>query len=180
MRDNTGFTLIELMVVLAIIATMVAVGIPNFLAYMPNARLKSAARELYSNLQLAKMGAIKHNTDWAIVFDKAGGKYQVCSGQGGDSAWSGTNDVEETVVLSDYGYGVSYGHSPATLGIDGGGFGDEITYTGPDNVAVLERRGTSTAGYVYLKNAENTVYGVGTGLNGVVKLRRWTGSDWEE
>ena len=180
MRDNTGFTLIELMVVIAVIATLTAISVPNFLAYLPNARLKSAARELYSNMQLAKMGAIKQNTDWAIVFDKTDDKYQVCSGKGEDGLWSGTdNAVEKTVVLSDYGSGVAYGHGDATSAIDSN-FDDEITYASTPNVFIVNSQGTSNAGYVYLQNISNKTFGVGTLSSGVIMLRKWTGSAWEE
>lgn len=181
MRKDSGFTLIELMVVIAIIATLTAISVPNFLVYLPNARLKSAARDLYSNMQLAKMGSIKQNADWAIVFDTTDGKYQVCSGKGGDGSWSGTdNVVEETVVLSDYGSSVAYGHGDATFAI-GGSFDDEITYAStPSNVFIVNSRGTSNAGYVYLQNIKNTTFGVGTLQSGVIMLRRWNGSAWEE
>ncbi len=187
MRKDSGFTLIELMVVIAIIATLTAISVPNFLVYLPNARLKSAARDLYSNMQLAKMGSIKQNADWAIVFDKTDDKYQVCSGKGGDGSWSGTdNAVEETVELSDYGSSVAYGHGNATSAI-GGSFDDEITYPAelpppstPSNVFIVNSRGTSNEGYVYLQNIKNTTFSVGTLQSGVIMLRRWTGSDWKE
>jgi Tfp pilus assembly protein FimT len=34
---------------------LAAVGVPSYLRYLPKYRLRSAARDLYSNLQLAKM-----------------------------------------------------------------------------------------------------------------------------
>ena len=140
MKVKRGFTLIELMVVIVVIATLTAISVPNFLAYLPNARLKRAARELYSNMQLSKMGAIKQNTAWAIVFDKTDDKYQVCSGKGVDDSWAGAdNVVVKTVVLSDYRSGVAYGHGDSTSAI-GSGFGDEITYAGWPSRARRRRR----------------------------------------
>lgn len=56
-----GFTLIELMIVVAVIAIMTGVAIPAIISWLPNYRLKAASRELYSNMHRAKLEAIKQN-----------------------------------------------------------------------------------------------------------------------
>jgi hypothetical protein len=138
-------------------------------------------------MQLTKMGAIKANADWAIVFDTGvtPGRYFICSDDNGDGwdgpAEMGGNDVvERTVNLADYESGVDYGHGNATDDIPGGGAppADDITY-GSD-VAVFNPRGTGSGGYVYLENSKNTTtYGAGTRTSGVILLRKWTGAAWE-
>ncbi len=52
MQKRSGFTLIQLTIVIALLAILTAAGLPNFLSWLPKYRLKSAARDLYSNLQL--------------------------------------------------------------------------------------------------------------------------------
>ena len=183
MHDNKGFTIIEVIIVIVVIGIMAAIAVPNFLGYLPESRLKTAARDLFSNLQLAKIGAIRNNSDWAIVFNVAAGRYYVCSNDGGDGTWTGpgSNDtVQKTVVLADYGSGVTYGSGTGFSGIDGGPLGNGVTY--PGAVVVLEPRGTTdNTGYVYLTNSTGTSYiGVGTITSGVVRLRKWTGSSWTD
>ena len=177
MHKNSGFTLLELITVIVILGILTAVGIPSYLSWLPKYRLKSAARDLYSNLQLARLSAIKSNADWAIVFDRAAGQYRVCSDQGPDNSWLGVdNNVVKTVILNDYGSGVAYGRGNATSPI-GGSFGDDITFT--NNVAVLNTRGTGDAGYVYLQNSSATKsYGVGKLTSGVIVFQRWDGANW--
>jgi len=181
MRKQDGFTIIELIIVIAVIGIMAAIAVPNFLSYLPDVRLKSAARDLYSNLQQVKIGAIKSNKKWAIVFNADARMYEVCSGKGPDNSWGGTNDVVKKVILSDYGSGVTFGKGSATDPI-GGTFGNDfITYSSPRNVVVMNSRGTGNSGYVYLTNASNiSCYGVGTRSSGVVILRRWIGADAPE
>ena len=160
---------------------MAAIAVPNFLSWLPEVRLKSAARDLYSNLQLAKIGAIASNKKWAIVFNADAGMYEVCSGKGPDNSWGGINEVVKKVVLSDYGSGVTFGRGSAADPI-GGTFGNDfITYSSPKNVVVMNSRGTGNSGYVYLANSSNlSCYGVGTRSSGVVILRRWIGADASE
>ena len=178
MRKQDGFTIIELIIVIVVIGIMTAIAVPDFLSYLPDARLKRAVRDLYSNLQRAKIGAIKSNNKWAIVFNADAGMYEVCSGKGPDNTWGGTNDVVKKVILSDYGSGVTFGRGSAVYPI-GGTFGNDfITYSSPKNVVVVNSRGTGNSGYVYLTNASNiSCYGVGTRSSGVVILRRWINAD---
>ena len=181
MRKQDGFTIIELIIVIVVIGIMTAIAVPDFLSYLPDARLKRAVRDLYSNLQRAKIGAIESNKKWAIVFSADAGMYEVCSGKGPDNSWGGINEVVKKVILSDYGSGVTFGRGSAVDPI-GGTFGNDfITYSSPKNVVVVNSRGTGNSGYVYLTNASNiSCYGVGTRSSGVVILRRWIGADAPE
>ena len=177
MRKEFGFTILELIIVIVILGILTAIGVPNYLSWLPRYRLKSAARDLYSNLQLARLGAIRSNADWAIVFNRATGQYQVCSGKGTDNTWGGGDDVVvKIVVLNDYRSGVSYGNGNAASPI-GATFDDDISFK--NNVAVLNSRGTGNAGYVYMENSSATTsYGVGKLTSGVIILKRWDGADW--
>jgi prepilin-type N-terminal cleavage/methylation domain-containing protein len=72
---QAGFSLIEIMVVLAVIAILASVGAPNMRNWMRIYRLKSAAMDLYTNMQLAKSHAAKENREWRILFDDTNTTY---------------------------------------------------------------------------------------------------------
>lgn len=176
--NQAGFSLLELMIVLGLLSIMAAIAIPSFLDWLPRYRLKSAARDLYSNMQKARIKAIKSNKDWALVFKGADNKYYLCS-DNGDNVWStvGDNTVEEIIDLDGYQSGVQYGHGKASAPAGGSFPADEISYN--SNVVSFNSRGTGSSGYVYLENEKNTAYAVGSLSSGVIKLQIWNGSAWE-
>ncbi len=120
-KRELGFTMIELLVAIVVLAIVAAIAIPGFSRWLPNYRLKSAARDIYSSMQLAKLGAVRSNGNWAIVFSTGSNSYRVCSDDGGDDDWTdGDETVEKTVNLTDYESGVAYGHGNAANDIPGG------------------------------------------------------------
>ena len=69
MEKNTGFTLMELMVAIAIIAITASIAIPNIIGWLPTHRLASASRAILSVLQQARLRAVKENTFVTVQFD---------------------------------------------------------------------------------------------------------------
>lgn len=66
-RSDSGFTLIEVLVVTAIIAALVAIGTPSFLNWKKGADLNANTRGLYSFFQKTRMEAVKRNEKCNIV-----------------------------------------------------------------------------------------------------------------
>ncbi|MCX5880490.1 MAG: GspH/FimT family pseudopilin [Deltaproteobacteria bacterium] len=76
MQKDNGFTLVEMMTVIAIMAIVSAIAIPNFYSYAAGMKLRNAGRDLYSTLQNTRMNAIRQNVRWAVRFNGAA-SYQV-------------------------------------------------------------------------------------------------------
>jgi len=61
-RSNGGFTLVELMTVLAVLAILAAVAIPDFRSLTESQRVRSASFEMFAAMNWVRSEAIKRNT----------------------------------------------------------------------------------------------------------------------
>lgn len=180
----SGFTLVELMVCLGLAALLLSVAVPAVGNRLPDFRLRRAARDLCANLRSAKMGAVRANAPWAVVFDPASASYSVCSDKGEDGRWATLSDntLVTRVYLSAYGSGVRYGWGAAGRPVSGTFDADGITYQIPFvNVVQFNPRGSCGSGYVYLQNSEGNAFGIGTRWTGAVVIRKWhpASGDWK-
>ena len=67
-RDSAGFTLIELMIVIAVALVLAGIGFPMLSKWVSAYQLKGAAQILYADLQKAKLHAIKTNRNVIFTF----------------------------------------------------------------------------------------------------------------
>jgi len=92
MKKHSGFTLIELMITLAIVAILLTVGVPSLKTFMQKNRLIASTNELLSALHVARSEAIKLNK-----------RVTVCESSNGTSCTNpGTGDWRDGwIVLAD-------------------------------------------------------------------------------
>ena len=96
MRNNSGFTIFELAVVIAIMAIVASIAVPSLIGWLPNYRMTSASDELLSTLWLAQRRAVRENADVAVDFDFANNSYVVCV----DTSDNANCDAGEEIVKS--------------------------------------------------------------------------------
>lgn len=69
---SRGFTLIELMITITILAILLGVGVPSFLDASLSSRLSSIANDLVASVQLARSEAIKRNSNVTVCVSSNG------------------------------------------------------------------------------------------------------------
>ncbi len=127
--SDHGFTVIELMVVLAVAVIVMGVALPNMMSWLPTYRLSAGARQLAGDLQLARMKAISQNTKYRLKFTTAN-SYEFEKESGGTfSTESGPFSLPDGIT---------------------------VTGTTPFTTSEFQARGTVNAGGVItLKNINN-------------------------
>ncbi|MEM7224697.1 MAG: GspH/FimT family pseudopilin [Pseudomonadota bacterium] len=93
---RAGFTLVELLVVMAIIGLLVAVAPMVARGVLPSLQAKADAKEVLASLRSARAQAIRDNQETAVVFDVEARRYGA-AGTPGDELGSG---VEMKVVTA--------------------------------------------------------------------------------
>src|SRR3989338_2168937 len=66
-RLSSGFTLTELLIVVAIAGILAAIAIPGFQSLTQSQQIKNASFELFSSLSLARSEAIKRNSNVTVT-----------------------------------------------------------------------------------------------------------------
>jgi len=77
LRKRQGFSLTELLIVVAIILVMTAVAVPNFINAMRSLRLRSSATTVANILQQARLRAVRDNTFYKMAGDIQGSSIRV-------------------------------------------------------------------------------------------------------
>lgn len=71
LEQSDGFTLIELMIVVTLLAIFASIATPSFTSFVNNNRVQSTSNELASLLQLARSSAVQNNASFIVCLDAA-------------------------------------------------------------------------------------------------------------
>jgi type IV fimbrial biogenesis protein FimT len=168
-RSEKGFTLVEVIVVCVIVGILSSIAIPTYFKWLPGMRLKQAARDLYSNMQLARIQALKDNANVSVRFD-TGNDFYYYDLDGNNAYTAG----EFQISVAGYESGVSFGKGNAVNNWNG----DAITSDAPAEIS-FTNSGTANAGSVYLENEEQDIcYAITVITSGSIKLRKFSGANW--
>ena len=194
LNDIHGFSLIELLIVVAISAMLVAFAVPSMYATFPTWEVNGAVRRISADMQYVRVRAISRNNDHWMFFDGSTSpiSYSIYEDDGDGVFTVADETLVKTVGLSTL---IQYGMGSITAGpAKGDGsdvpedVGDGISFT---NNAVLFKNAGSTNedGGVYLIPVDDVASGRNNRLRAVAvryettantKSYRHNGTVWAE
>ena len=133
-----GFTLIEVVIVLVLLAIVAAIALPSFQRLVVNSPLKTAARDLMGEIALQKERAIAESRQYRLVLDVNGGSYDIQQCQNTGSTCGSWSSVL-VKNLNRYANDISFDSGSTTV----------TNY-------VFQTRGTVTNGTIVLRNNRNS------------------------
>ena len=72
-----AFTLVEMLVVLAVMAMLLGISIPFTSGFGKGLRIKTAARAILGTLRVARSNAVTYRKEYAVIFDVDNGEYWI-------------------------------------------------------------------------------------------------------
>lgn len=85
MKNQSGFTLVELMVVLAIAVFLITSAIPSFQSFIQNNRMSSTTHGFITSMNLARSEAVKRGTQ--VTMCKSGDSATCVNNGGWEQGW---------------------------------------------------------------------------------------------
>jgi prepilin-type N-terminal cleavage/methylation domain-containing protein len=139
-KSLRGFSLIELIIVIAIVAIAASVAAPNFMAYRYNTNLKEAARDISSDISLYKQRAIAENKGYQINFNATANNYTIQQ----ETVTNGVRTGNYVALITK-----TVGAGNANIVIFG-----TPSFTGGVPTVTFAPRGTSGAGSITLQHTK--------------------------
>jgi type IV fimbrial biogenesis protein FimT len=106
---KNGFSLLELMIAIALMAIISAFAAPKMADYMAERRLRGAARMVMSDLMMARQRAVSQNNAFRVIFT-GDHTYTILDDDNGNGASDAGEASEVKDIQTDY-YDVTFGAS---------------------------------------------------------------------
>lgn len=119
-----GFTLIEMVVTMAIVGIVTAIAIPNFSKWKEKHQINGQAQKVYFDLMLARTTAVKSNNDVRVTFDTTAHTYKIHE----DSNSDGSEDADENVKNAILENNVQFAYNTGITDTDGNNVTAPVTF----------------------------------------------------
>jgi prepilin-type N-terminal cleavage/methylation domain-containing protein len=163
-----GYSLVELMLVLGVAATVAAIAIPQSRWALDEARTLGAVRYLTSRIHQARMEAVTRSHSAGLRFIPSGDSFSYAVYADGNRNGLRAADIADGIDawldpperLSDLFAGVDFGAVPGLPSVDPSAPppGDDPIRLGAGNMLTFSAIGTATAGSLYVRGPRSAQY----------------------
>jgi prepilin-type N-terminal cleavage/methylation domain-containing protein len=151
-HNGRGFTLMELIITMAILTIVALIAVPSFQRIAINGNLRTAARDIASDFALYKQRAIAESCMYRISLNVAGNSYQLQQCNNTGSPCGGWTTIQNK-NLSGYATDIIFDAGTAPANYD------------------FQTRGTVNMGTVILRNSRNSTATLTTNITGRINVQ---------
>ena len=141
-----GFTLLELLIVIAFVAIIMAIGVPNFSKWKEKYEINGQAQKVYFDMMLARSTSVKNNNNVSVTFDVSKNLYKVHD----DTNNNSVEDHGESIKSVNLENNVAFGYVPGLRDIDGNMVTSPIFMESSNTVTFNFRGQASKGGSIFL------------------------------
>lgn len=171
-RDTAGFSLGEILMVLAIIGILSAMALPAFFSGQPYRRLKAASRDIYGAMQQARLKAVRENRDTILRF---GADFYYIDENNNGQPDSDESRVDLSARYNDVQF-VSGAVTSSGIGTGSVTSAASITFTSTGTATF-----NNSQNAVYIENINNPqeFFSVAVMASGAIKISWYDGTTWK-
>jgi type IV fimbrial biogenesis protein FimT len=144
-----GFTLVEMMITIALAAILISVAVPSLNQFATNARQTGATNDFVATIHIARSMAITTNARVTICASSGG---SACEAVSWDQGWIAFSDANSNQLVDGNDAIVSSGEGIEGVNIQSGEFGQALQYrpngriaAGAGHFTICDRRGADHA-----------------------------------
>lgn len=178
-RPERGFTLIELMITVAVFSSLMLAAMPRYKDFQASMAMKANARNLATNFRLAQQRASAANRPCYMDFDLTQKFFTIWLDKDLDKTFDGQDEVRAV----GFAYTDNVGGIPGVQ-LDSKTSFESTTFPkgvrGFPSVAFVSDGSVTTPGEVVIKDASGRRYKVEVSLAGGISVLQMIGGSWVE
>jgi type IV fimbrial biogenesis protein FimT len=100
MKNSKGFSLLETIVVMAILAILSSIAVPSLISQRNNANIRDAVSMIRGDFEMARSRAIRENAFVSVIINTDGYMIFIDNGSGGGGAGNTEYDGDERILCT--------------------------------------------------------------------------------
>lgn len=97
-RRNAGFTMVELLVTIAVVGVMMYIAVPSLTSFLQDSQLSGDTNDLVSSLLLARSESVTRNNPVTLCKIAASDSETCANGESWESGWIAFEDLDNDAV----------------------------------------------------------------------------------